>query len=538
MVLGSILAGAAGGASVEIIIRATDQFSKVMKDAEGKSQSLTKSVMSSSIAWAAVGTAVAAFGVTVVKNYLEAENAARSFSIALGEQADEILPELRKQTQGMVSDLVLMQSASRAVALGIKEDDLPGLFEAAASRAKLMGISVEQAVGDISLGIGRQSKMILDNLGIIVNLDSAYSKYAKTLNKTADELSDSEKKQALTNAVMEASALTVAKAALENETYSDSWKEVTASVTNFITKIGEEIAKVKESRDIIVDYRLGILDLKKEMDFEGVRLNLQTQMDELAKLEEAVNKAESELISIRNVIDKLMETPFQGERQAQLEMNALREQERLAQINVLEAENTVEKEKSQEALDKIREDMELLRLKTEEVYDIEREKAGIVAKIPEDLEKGNIKQGTLVGLVSDQVNNWIRTKEELKEITKPDGPLDKMRQQVQDMTDEFLIIEKIFESIRTGKISITEAEEALISRGLLEPDKNVKDFIIRPNGEIIQTDPMDTIIGTKNPESLMKGGQGIVVNIGTIQGMDPDAVAEALQSRLSTLISV
>jgi phage-related protein len=61
----------------------------------------------------------------------------------------------------------------------------------------------------------------------------------------------------------------------------------------------------------------------------------------------------------------------------------------------------------------------------------------------------------------------------------------------------------------------------------------LNDFILTKGGKIIETNPNDTIIGTKNPASL---GNNIVINIDTVNGMDPDELAIALQKRLEVMI--
>ena len=66
--------------------------------------------------------------------------------------------------------------------------------------------------------------------------------------------------------------------------------------------------------------------------------------------------------------------------------------------------------------------------------------------------------------------------------------------------------------------------------------QGVGDFIVRPNGEILKTHPNDTLIGIKNFDKGGLGG-GINVSIESIQGLDPDMVAEALHDKLRTLIS-
>lgn len=66
--------------------------------------------------------------------------------------------------------------------------------------------------------------------------------------------------------------------------------------------------------------------------------------------------------------------------------------------------------------------------------------------------------------------------------------------------------------------------------------ENVNDFILRPDGTLIKTDPQDTIIGFKNPDQSFGGGNGISIHIENIYGMDPDDIARELRFQLGALI--
>lgn len=62
----------------------------------------------------------------------------------------------------------------------------------------------------------------------------------------------------------------------------------------------------------------------------------------------------------------------------------------------------------------------------------------------------------------------------------------------------------------------------------------VNDAIIRPNGQIIETNPNDTLIATQNPGGL---GGGVNVTItGNIYGVNANDIADALQKKLNTMI--
>ena len=61
------------------------------------------------------------------------------------------------------------------------------------------------------------------------------------------------------------------------------------------------------------------------------------------------------------------------------------------------------------------------------------------------------------------------------------------------------------------------------------------DFVSRPGMSPVSFSPQDTIIGVKNPGAL--GGSSIIVNIENLSGVDADTIAVALHEQLSTMIS-
>lgn len=77
-----------------------------------------------------------------------------------------LLADLRKATMGTVDDLQLMQRAVQANNFKIPLNQLATYLKFATKRANETGESVDYLVDSIITGLGRQSVMILDNLGI------------------------------------------------------------------------------------------------------------------------------------------------------------------------------------------------------------------------------------------------------------------------------------------------------------------------------------------------------------------------------------
>ena len=196
-ILSSLTAGAAGGATVSIVINAIDNFSKTFN-------SFNKKMVGAGTAITAAG-ALAAGGITTLGlAATEGVGIMGAFNNMFGTEAPNQLKKLQEATKGTVGDIDLMKQANQALLLGIEPDALPAMFEGALAAAQATGRPVSDAIADITTGIGRQSKLILDNLGIIVNTEKAYSDYANILGKTSEELTDIEKKTAFTNATMQA----------------------------------------------------------------------------------------------------------------------------------------------------------------------------------------------------------------------------------------------------------------------------------------------------------------------------------------------
>lgn len=155
--------------------------------------------------YAAYKTVGQAIDMAAVGSKLEKQAASfQNLSSAAGTGADSMLESLKRASAGMVVEADLITAAGKAMLMNIPAGEITKLMEIAAATSKTTGQTITEAFSDITLGVARQSKMILDNLGIIVDVDKANQDYAKTLGKTAEALTDTEKRQAFMNSVMKA----------------------------------------------------------------------------------------------------------------------------------------------------------------------------------------------------------------------------------------------------------------------------------------------------------------------------------------------
>jgi sugar-specific transcriptional regulator TrmB len=203
----------AADAKLEIVLTAKDAASQVINHATQNIQSQLTGLQQRAAQLTSTFIKVSAAAVAASQVWgelksgakaIEQQQAFESLAASYGKSADEIVSSLKKASAETVDTMTLINKAGTAMMMGIDPGKLNKLMEIARATARMTGQEMTQAFSDIALAVGRQSKMILDNLGIIISVEKANDDYAKTLNKTATELTDTERRQAFLTATIKA----------------------------------------------------------------------------------------------------------------------------------------------------------------------------------------------------------------------------------------------------------------------------------------------------------------------------------------------
>lgn len=154
----------------------------------------------------AAAAATAAFKVffDTGKRGLEIESTLKAFgnSIASFGDADTVLKNLRKETRGTISDVELMRLTVQSLQGTSQEfrrvvaPELGKVFDVTARAARATGQSADEVRSKFLNGLRRQSKLLLDDIGVTVDAAKAQEAYAKQIGKTASQLTDIEKQAA------------------------------------------------------------------------------------------------------------------------------------------------------------------------------------------------------------------------------------------------------------------------------------------------------------------------------------------------------
>ena len=152
--------------------------------------------------------------------------------------------KLRKATDGTVSSIELMTQANNAMLLGItdSEDQMAEMFDIAQRLASALGKDTAFGVESLVTGLGRQSKLMLDNLGIMVDVETANKNYAKSINKNVKELTDQEKKQAFVNETLKSARELVNGLGEEQLTTNDTVLQLKSAFDDLGISIGNKLS--------------------------------------------------------------------------------------------------------------------------------------------------------------------------------------------------------------------------------------------------------------------------------------------------------
>lgn len=224
---------------------ATKKVETATQSAGAKFAAMARTVMKLTAAFAALAAVQRGWGLMAeAAKYEQQVRALNNLAASYNSNGNKIIADLKRISDGTINTITLVEKAGTAMMLGIAPEKISKLMEIARATARMTGQEVSTAFDNIAMAVGRQSKMILDNLGIIVSVESANRTYAVQLKKTADNLSDTEKKAAFLNATIAAGEDLIARMGQQSDTTKDKMDRLKASVDNARLMISQGLIRV------------------------------------------------------------------------------------------------------------------------------------------------------------------------------------------------------------------------------------------------------------------------------------------------------
>lgn len=323
-----------------------------------------------------------------------------------------LLQDLRRATQGTVTDLQLMQRAVQANNFKIPLENLATYLEFATKRAQETGQSVDYLVDSIVTGLGRQSVLILDNLGISAKEIRDRMKDGGTMADAIGEII----KESMGDA-----AESVDNAAVSSQRFSAAWQNLMASIGSG--------TGIKNAWNSVLGWMAGKLDKATkvfELETVGTGIKLLNILsggiiggalidEEIAKKEyneapigpeipDSVRKANAkgtieESETVRGLINQL-----EAEIKAKTDIRNL-------------SDNNAEIDSLNEEIKKLEERLNLLKMTKEERMNYRNEQQVQIEKIDSifDIESLNQNTDEAVAIMDDAYNRWLAHGERLNQ---------------------------------------------------------------------------------------------------------------------------
>ena len=203
-------------ASTDKATKAADKYSKKQKGVAGISSNSTKnfSKMTTGItgglvpAYATLAANVfaltAAFGVLSRNDAIAKLEEGLNFTgRAAGRSLTLVADKLKEITDNAISAEQAMRTTAIGVSAGFSQTQMEGLAKVAKGASLALGRDMADAMDRLTRGAAKLEPEILDELGIMVRLDDAVDTYAQTMGKAVGDLTQFERRQAFTNAIIE-----------------------------------------------------------------------------------------------------------------------------------------------------------------------------------------------------------------------------------------------------------------------------------------------------------------------------------------------
>ena len=156
------------------------------------------------------GAAATIFAVTMAFNALnkaaQAEQVikgTRALALEVGTSGDVILSKIQAITKGQLSLAEAATSANIALSAGFGTEQIERLTAVSLKASRALGRSLTDAFTRLTRGTAKLEPELLDELGIFVRIEPAVEKYAAQIGKTAQALTQFERRQAFVNAAIE-----------------------------------------------------------------------------------------------------------------------------------------------------------------------------------------------------------------------------------------------------------------------------------------------------------------------------------------------
>ena len=236
--------------NVKVVVDAKDNASGVLRGLSSEFKKLGKSSENVANDFRTLGKVALAGAAGLVALGVKAGmSAARitelGFALTAIAKANNISQEAVDETVNSLRDMNIanakaLQITSLFIQSQLDLADATRVATAAKDLAIIAGLDSSEATETLTRAIIMQRPMLLKQFGIIAGLDQIYNKYAETINKSASELTELEKRQAFLNEILLAGEKVAGTYDAAMDSVSKRFRSLTGRIIpDFIAEIGK-----------------------------------------------------------------------------------------------------------------------------------------------------------------------------------------------------------------------------------------------------------------------------------------------------------
>lgn len=176
-----------------------------------------------------------------------------------------IAKQFANASEGAISLREAMEATAKATSSGLSKKQFMELGAVAKGASQALGVNMSDAVSRLTRGITKLEPELLDELGIFTKVGKATEEYARSVGKSADSLTDFEKRQAFANAVLAEGRQKFGEIASETNPYDKllaNLKNVAQDILSTINTIVGPIAKIFADSTALIGLAIGVIALK------------------------------------------------------------------------------------------------------------------------------------------------------------------------------------------------------------------------------------------------------------------------------------
>ena len=194
------------------------------------------------------------------------------------------LEAVKSASQGAISEFVAMENANKGLLLGlpITTERMKQMADISIVLGQAMGIDASTALSDLTTGLGRGSAQILDNLGIIIDANEAYEMYALKIGKVTDELTNTEKKEAVFESAINAALIKINELNLSGNEAALGLQAMQSAVLDFVGASSSFLVALTQSDGFLSSIVEKLNDATMGLKF--MTAGLEGDMDEIIRL--------------------------------------------------------------------------------------------------------------------------------------------------------------------------------------------------------------------------------------------------------------